>query len=111
MIHDLLEKSKPIINLPDYMEFKVVTKGDATMLMCFAHGESKISYHWEYRANVSDKWMAISVEMESGLLILSSVTKHNHGIYRCVACNCYSCSYSKNTTTITVIGKIIFVFP
>ena len=98
---------KPIINLPDYTPLEVAFNGDAVMLMCFAHGRSKISYQWERRINNPDNWTAITVEMDSGLLILSSVTKNDEGIYRCVACDCYSCSYSMNTTTITVIGKEI----
>ena len=100
-----LETLKPIINLPDYTPFKVAVNGDVVMLMCFAHGRSTISYHWEHHVNVSDKWVAVSVKMDSGLLILPSVTEDDEGIYRCVACDCYSCSYSTNITTITVIGK------
>ena len=110
LTYDALENLGPIINLPDYTAFKAVTKGDATMLMCVAHGRSKISYHWEYRANKSNKWMAISEDMDSGLLILSNFAEDDEGIYRCVACDCYSCTYSTNTTTITVIGKITFEF-
>ena len=81
--------------------------GEAVMLMCLAHGRSTISYHWEYRINESDTWLTVSADMDSGLLILSSVTDDNEGIYRCVACDCYSCTYSINTTTIIVIGKQI----
>ena len=110
LTHGLLENLGPTITLPDYTEFKVVTEGDATMLMCFAHGKSKIIYHWEYRDNKSNKWMAISEDRDSGLLILSSVAEDNEGMYRCVACDCYSCTYSPNTTTIAVIGKITFEF-
>ena len=105
LIHNFLETLKPNILLPDYTPFKVAVNGDVVMLMCFAHGRSKISYHWEHHVNDSDNWTAISVDMDSGLLILSSVTEDDEGMYRCVACDCYSCSYSLNTTTITVIGK------
>ena len=101
----LLETLKPIINLPDYTQFKVATMGDAVMLMCLARGRSVISYHWEYRVNESDNWVAMSVQMGSGLLVLSSVTEDDEGTYQCVACDCYSCSYATNTTTIRVIGK------
>ena len=100
-----LETLRPIINLPDYTPYRVAVNGDVVMLMCFAHGRSKISYQWEYYINNSDNWTAISVEMDSGLLILSSVTENDEGMYRCVACDCYSCSYSINATTIIVIGK------
>ena len=79
--------------------------GQAVTLMCLAHGRSKISYHWEYHNNESDTWMTVSAAMDNGSLILSSVTEDSEGIYRCVACDCYSCTYSINTTTITVIGK------
>ena len=89
----------------DYVPQKVVTKYNSVMLMCFAYGRSKISYYWEHQNINTDEWTAISVEMDSGLLILSSVTEDDEGIYRCVACDCYSCSYSLNTTTIIVYGK------
>ena len=98
---------RPIINLPDYTPLEVAVSGDAVMLMCLAHGRSKISYQWEHRINNFDNWIVISVKMDSGLLILPSVTKYDEGIYRCVACDCYSCSYSINTTTLTLIGKEI----
>lgn len=106
-MHTLLEKINPVISLPGYVSRKVVFNGDAVMLMCFAHGTSKISYHWEHHVNKSDKWVAASATVDSGLLLLASVTKDHEGIYRCVACDCYSCSYAINTTTITVIGKEI----
>jgi len=96
---------KPIINLPNHVPYKVAVKGDAIMLMCIAYGTGKIIYYWEYRISDSDKWIIVSAEMDHGLLILSSVTEDNEGIYRCVACDCYSCSYSIDTTTITLIGK------
>ena len=104
---NLLETLKPIITLTDYKPFKVAGNGDAVMLMCLAYGRSTISYHWEHRVNDSDNWELISVEADSGLLILSSVTEDNEGIYRCVACDCYSCSSSINTTTVFVTGKEI----
>ena len=107
MICDILETLKPNIILPDYASYKVAAIGDAVMLMCLAHGRSTISYHWEYHINESDTWVTASADMDSGLLILSSVTKDNEGIYRCVACDCYSCTYSINTTAIDVIGKEI----
>ena len=107
LTNNFLDTLKPVINLPDYIPHKVAANGDAVMLMCLAHGRSKIRYHWEHRINDSDNWTAISVDMDSGLLILSSVTEDDEGMYRCVACDCYSCSYSLNTTTITVIGKEI----
>ena len=94
-----------MINLLDYTPLKVTFKDDSVMLMCFAHGRSKVSYHWEYHNNVSDMWVAVSVKMDSGLLILSSITEDDEGTYRCVACDCYSCTYSENTTSIIVIGK------
>ena len=74
------------------------------MLMCYARGRSKISYHWEHHRNGSDEWRAL--ETESGLLMLPSVTDDDEGEYHCVACDCYSCSYSKNTTTLVVYGEI-----
>ena len=99
------ETLKPIINLPDYTPHKVTVNGNTVMLMCLAHGRSKIGYHWEHRLNDFSNWAALSGEVNSGLLILSSVTEDNEGMYRCVACDCYSCSYSINTTTIIVYGK------
>jgi len=105
LIHSILETLKPIISLPDYLPFKVLVMGDAIMLMCLAHGRSTISYHWQHHINASNSWIAVSPEMDSGLLVISSITKDNEGIYRCVACDCYSCSYSINTTTIVVFGK------
>ena len=100
---------KPIINLPDYTPLNIAVSGDAVMLMCFAHGRTKINYHWEHRVNGSDNWTAVSAKMNTGLLILSSVTEEDEGIYRCVACDCYSCSYSMNTTTIIVVGKDVII--
>ena len=105
-IYNFSETVKPIISLPDYTPLEVADNGNTVILMCLAHGRSKISYHWEHRLNDSDNWAALPVEMNSGLLVLSSVTGDNEGIYRCVACDCYSCSHSLNTTTIIVIGKI-----
>ena len=99
-----LETLKPNITLPDYTPFKVAAKDDAVVLMCLAYGRSTIMYHWEHRFNESDSWSTVSTEIIGGLLILSSVTEDSKGMYRCVACDCYSCSYS-NTTTINVIGK------
>ena len=100
---------KPIINLPDYTPHKIAVSGDTVMLMCFARGRTKIDYHWEHRVNGYDNWTAVSVGMDTGLLILSSITEEDEGIYRCVACDCYSCSYSMNTTTIIVIGKSVII--
>ena len=96
---------KPTVSLSDHTQYKLATIGEAVTLMCLAHGRSTISYHWEYRNNESDTWITVSAPKDNGLLILSSVTEDSEGIYRCVACDCYSCTYSINTTTITVIGK------
>ena len=89
----------------DYVSKKVVDKYNSAMLMCFARGRSKISYYWERWNNITSNWTAITIEMDSGLLILPSVTEDDEGIHRCVACDCYSCSYSSNTTTVIVYGK------
>ena len=96
---------QPIINLIDYLPKKFVAKHNSVMLMCFAYGRSEISYNWEWQSSNTDEWTTLSGEMNSGLLILSSVTEDDEGMYRCVACDCYSCSYSLNTTTIIVYGK------
>ena len=103
-MHNLLETLKPNITLPDYTPFQVAFIGDTVVLMCLAYGRSTITYHWEHHINESDRWTAVSAEMMNGSLILSNVTEDSEGIYQCVACDCYSCSYSINTT-ITVIGK------
>ena len=102
------ETLKPIINLPDYMSHKI---GDAVTLRCFTHGRSKINYHWERRVNSSKIWMTISAKMNTGFFLISSVTKEDEGIYRCVACDCYSCSHSVDTIAITVIGKEWYFVP
>ena len=102
----LLETLKPNITLQDYTPYKVAVNGDAVVLMCLAHGRSTITYQWEHHINESERWTAVSAVMMNGSLILSIVTEDIEGIYRCVACDCYSCSYSINTT-ITVIGKEI----
>ena len=101
----ILETLHPIINLIDHVPKKVVAKHNSIMLMCFAYGRSTVSYYWERHSNSTDNWTKISAEMDTGLFILSSVTEEDEGIYRCVACDCYSCSYSMNTTTVIVYGK------
>ena len=100
------ETLQPVITLMDDVLQKIVPKHDSVMLMCYAHGRSKLSYYWERQNNDNNgDWMAVSLEMDIGLLILSSVTEDDEGTYRCVACDCYSCSYSPNTTTIIVYGN------
>jgi len=79
------------------------------MLMCYARGRSKISYHWEHHSNRSGEWNAKTIRTESGLLLLPSVTDDDEGEYSCVACDCYSCSYSVNTTTLMVYGKMSLI--
>ena len=108
MIYHLSETLKPNISLPDYTQYKLAAFGETVMLMCLAHGRSTISYHWDYRINESDTWVTVSADMDNGLLILSSVTDDNEGIYQCIACDCYSCTYSRNTTTIVVTGKEMY---
>ena len=109
MIQIFSETLKPIINLLDYTPLKVAVSGDAVMLTCFANGRSKINYHWEYRVNSFNSWAMISTKMNAGLFILSSVSEDDEGMYRCVACDCYSCSYSMNTTTVIVTGKGVMI--
>ena len=101
----ILETLHPIVNLIDHIPKKVVAKHSSIMLMCFAHGRSTVSYYWERQNNSTDNWTKISAEMNTGLFILSSVTEDDKGMYRCAACDCYSCSYSINTTTVIVYGK------
>lgn len=101
----IIETLQPVINLTDYVPQKVIAEHSSVMLMCFAYGRSKISYYWEQQNKNTGNWTAASVERDIGLLILSSVTDDNEGTYRCVACDCYSCSYSLNTTTMIVYGK------
>ena len=110
MIQIFSETLNPTINLLDYTPLKVAFSNDAVMLSCFANGRSKINYHWEHRVNSSNSWTMISAEMDTGLFILSSVTEDDEGIYRCVACDCYSCSYSIKTTTVIVIGKGVIIY-
>ena len=103
----VLETLKPAVNLIDYVPKIFIAKHDSAMLMCYAHGRSKIKYYWEQQKNIinTNNWTAASLRKDNGLLILSSVTDDNEGIYRCVACDCYSCTYSLNATTIIVYSK------
>jgi len=94
---------EPELHLLGYKPTEVALRGDDVELMCYARGRSKIIYHWEHHRNGST---VTTAKEEGGLLMLPNVTNDNEGEYQCMACDCYSCSHSMNTTTLVVYGEI-----